>query len=113
MKLGFTDVEFLEWAKTKPQDETFDGIDNYTCPIAQFLKETKRAQIPYVLSETWYDEALVSKKGNPSAVHTIPSKSSKSSVVIHPINTFRHVVVRLELLLEKRDMNDYYFEMRH
>jgi hypothetical protein len=112
MNLAFTDAEFLEWAKTKPQDETFDGTDNYTCPLAQFLHDTKRAASPYVLSEEWYDEALMTKKGKPSVIHKLPTKSMKAAVSTRPVNTFAHVVCRLELLLAKRDMNDYYFEMR-
>lgn len=109
---AFTDAEFLEWAKSKPENETFDGINNYTCPIAQFLYDTKRADSPYVLSEEWYDEALVSKKGNPSAIYKIPPKSAKATMVIRPVNTFKHLCVRLGLLIEKREVNDYYFEMR-
>lgn len=112
MNLAFTDAEFLEWAKSKPQTETYDGTDNYTCAIAQFLYETNRASSPYVLSEGWYDEALLTKKGKPSAVHELPPKSAKAAVAIQPVNTFRHVAVRLQLLLDKREMNDYYFEMR-
>jgi hypothetical protein len=112
MTPAFTDAEFLEWAKTKPQTETFDGTDNYACPIAQFLRDTERADSPYVLSEEWHDEALLTKKGRPSVVNKLPTKSMKASVSIHPVNTFAHIVCRLELLLAKRDMNDYYFEMR-
>lgn len=106
------DAEFLQWLKNKPQDETYDGTDNYSCAIAQFLKETGRAQIPYVLSDSWYDEALMTKKGKPSVIHNIPSKSSRASVAIKPVNTFRHATVRLQLIIDKREMNDYYFEMK-
>jgi hypothetical protein len=109
---AFTDQEFLEWASNKPAQETYDGINNYTCPIAQFLNETGRAKVAYVGSEQWYDETLLTKKGKPSALYTLSVNARRAAVAIHPVNTFNHVVVRLSLLLEKRDMNEYYFEMR-
>lgn len=109
----FTNEEYLAWAKSKPQDETFDGINNYVCAVAQFLLATGRAQVPYVLSEEWYDEALPVKRGKKPVMHRFVSPHPfRASANLHPNNTFRHVVVRLELLMAKRDVNDYYFEMR-
>ena len=112
MKPAFTDQDFLVWAKTKPAKETYEGTNNYTCVIAEFLKETGRAVVPYVLSEEWYDETLLTKKGKPQMVHRLPRNSTRASFALHPVNTFRHIVVRLELLLAKLDMNDFYFVMR-
>jgi hypothetical protein len=112
VKLAFTDDEYLQWAKTKPAGDTYDGIDNYSCPIADFLGDTGRAGIPYVLSEEWYDEALLTKKGKPSAVHKLPKHAGRATFALHPNNTFRHIVVRLELLMAKQDVNDFHFVIR-
>lgn len=110
--MTFSDDDFLAWLNSQRLDETFDGVDNYTCALARFLKDTGRATTPYVLSEEWYDEAIPLKRGKKPLMHRLPRKSSKAAVSIHPVNTIRHVKVRLELLIAKRDINDYYFEMR-
>ena len=112
MKPAFTAEEYLSWVKSKPPTTTYDGCENYTCPIAQFLLETGRAVVPYVLSEEWYDETLLTKKGKPQFVHRLPDKVGRATFAMHPVNTFRHIVVRLELLIAKLEPNDFYFILR-
>jgi hypothetical protein len=111
MKL-FTESEFLDWVNSKPQSMTYDGVDNYTCPIAQFLNETGRTAVAYVLSEQWYDETKLTKKGKPSALYPVPSKVARAVFALAPVNTFEHISVRLSLLMEGQEMNDYYFIMK-
>lgn len=112
MKPAFTEQEYLDWAKAKPATDVYEGIENHTCAVAQFLIETGRAAVPYVMSEEWYDETLLTKKGKPQQLHRLSDKVAKATFALHPVNTFRHLVVRLELLMAKLDMNDYYFIIR-
>lgn len=108
----FTEQEYLDWVNSKPQSMAYDGVCNYTCPVAQFLNETGRTVVACVLSEQWYDDTKLTKKGKPSALYPVPPKVARATFAIAPVNTFEHISVRLSLLMEGREMNEYYFVMK-
>lgn len=93
----FTSEQFLAWARTKPEDERYDYLDNYTCPIAQYLKEHSHATTPYVVNDReFYDDAILYKKK--PIMHALPKKKVivAASKALKPVNTFGHLVRRLE-----------------
>lgn len=52
----FTLADVLAWARTKPVGETYYYSSCGHCAIAQFLKETGRAELPEVeLDGAWID----------------------------------------------------------
>jgi hypothetical protein len=112
VKPDFADLEYLAWVKTKPQDETYEGVDGTICPIAQFLKATGRAALPVVHSEDWYDDFFIVKQRKQPVSHRHQAKSFRATAALHPNNTFKHIAVRLQLLLDKQNVNDFYFVMK-
>jgi hypothetical protein len=100
MSDDFTLDEFTQWARSKQRDDRYDYIDNYTCPIAQFLKESGRCNgTPFVQNdEEWYDDAIPVKRGKKPIMHRLPKKRIivRACAALKPVNTFGHLIQRLE-----------------
>jgi len=60
----FSITQFRDWARTKPADERYFFQDCRKCALAQFLRETGRAQYPIVTIEgVWFDRAEPAQGG--------------------------------------------------
>lgn len=53
----FTLADVLAWARTKPAGEEYCYTDPFNCAMCRFLRETGRAQVPWVVWDRWGDDA--------------------------------------------------------